>query len=157
MLKSTLLLNGINKIGGKNLDKQTRRNAKRAEEESLSETPFPPQIMQRQPRGDLQASLPVLKKLDALLIDTMDTLINQEFSYKSAPRTVTSSDVLDAYWRPKAVVPTGGLSPEALRKLRGQKEVVTNIYAVAMAINAQTLAEMAIPDEYWESLPRVST
>jgi hypothetical protein len=108
--------------------------------------------MQRKPRGDIQASLPVLEKLDAMLIDTLDTLVDQEFSYRSG---IKGASEQDSWWRPKAIVPAGGLSSEALRKLKGQKEVVTNIYAVAMAINAQTLAEMAIPEQYWDSLPKV--
>jgi hypothetical protein len=108
--------------------------------------------MQRKPRGDIQASLPVLEKLDAMLIDTLDTLVDQEFSYRSG---IKGASEQDSWWRPKAIVPPGGLSSEALRKLKGQKEVVTNIYAVAMAINAQTLAEMTIPEQFWDSLPKV--
>lgn len=43
-----------------------------------------------------------------------------------------------------------------MRKLGNQKGVAKQILKAAMAINAQVLSEMAVPDAYWETLPKVS-
>lgn len=61
----------------------------------------------------------------------------------------------DKWWLPKPQVPPEGL-PEMSRKwLHYQKDSVNQVLKAALAINAQVLSEMEIPEDYIESLPKV--
>ena len=62
----------------------------------------------------------------------------------------------DKWWLPPVKVPPGGLSDPARRMLYFQKDSVTQVQKAAMAINAQVLSEMAIPESYIDSLPKVN-
>lgn len=62
----------------------------------------------------------------------------------------------DKWWLPPVKVPPNGLSESARRMLHFQKDSVSQVQKAAMAINAQVLSEMAIPDSYIESLPKVN-
>lgn len=61
----------------------------------------------------------------------------------------------DKWWLPTPKVPPNGLSDGARRWLQFQKDSVNQVLKAAMAINAQVLSEMEIPDSYIESLPKV--
>lgn len=63
----------------------------------------------------------------------------------------------DKWWHPKVEVPPYGLSEVFRRWLQFLKESVNQVLKAAMAINAQVLMEMDIPEAYIESLPRVHT
>jgi PRONE (Plant-specific Rop nucleotide exchanger) len=52
-------------------------------------------------------------------------------------------------------VPTKGLSDKAREHLQNLKEKVNQVLKAAMAINANSLAEMEVPESYIESLPKV--
>ena len=61
------------------------------------------------------------------------------------------------WWIPTVKVPPNGLS-EVIRKwIQVQKDSVNQVLKAAMAINAQVLSEMEIPEDYIESLPKVKT
>ncbi|KAI5382312.1 Rop guanine nucleotide exchange factor 11, variant 6 [Lathyrus oleraceus] len=60
----------------------------------------------------------------------------------------------DKWWLPTPKVPVDGLSDGARRFLQYQKDCVNQVLKAAMAINAQTLSEMEIPESYIESLPK---
>ena len=60
------------------------------------------------------------------------------------------------WWLPTPKVPVEGLSDAARRFVQYQKDRVNQVLKAAMAINAQTLSEMEIPESYIESLPKVS-
>ena len=61
------------------------------------------------------------------------------------------------WWIPTVKVPPNGLS-EVIRKwIQVQKDSVNQVLKAAMAINAQILSEMEIPEDYIESLPKVKT
>ena len=61
------------------------------------------------------------------------------------------------WWIPTVTVPPNGLS-EVIRKwIQVQKDSVNQVLKAAMAINAQILSEMEIPEDYIESLPKVKT
>ena len=62
----------------------------------------------------------------------------------------------DKWWLPPVKVPPGGLSEPARKMLYFQKDSVTQVQKAAMAINAQVLSEMAIPESYIDSLPKVN-
>jgi len=62
----------------------------------------------------------------------------------------------DKWWLPPVKVPPGGLSEPSRRMLYFQKDSVTQVQKAAMAINAQVLSEMEIPESYIDSLPKVN-
>lgn len=64
-------------------------------------------------------------------------------------------DKCDKWWIPTVRVPAEGLSEASRKWLHHQKELVGQVLKAAMAINADVLAEMEIPEEYIESLPKV--
>lgn len=61
----------------------------------------------------------------------------------------------DKWWLPTPKVPPEGLSDGARKFLQYQKDCVNQVLKAAMAINAQILTEMEIPESYIDSLPKV--
>lgn len=61
----------------------------------------------------------------------------------------------DKWWLPIVKVPPTGLSDVAMKGIQFQNENVNQVLKAAMAINAQVLSEMEIPENYIESLPKV--
>jgi len=61
----------------------------------------------------------------------------------------------DKWWLPTVKVSPTGLSETAGKWIQVQKDNVNQVLKAAMAINAQILSEMAIPENYIESLPKV--
>ncbi|KAG7547830.1 PRONE domain [Arabidopsis suecica] len=117
------------------------------------------EIMVTRQRGDLLMNIPALRKLDAMLIDTLDNFRgHNEFWYVSRDseegKQARNERTKDKWWLPPVKVPPNGLSESARRMLHFQKDSVSQVQKAAMAINAQVLSEMAIPDSYIESLPK---
>ncbi|XP_019102156.1 PREDICTED: rop guanine nucleotide exchange factor 13-like [Camelina sativa] len=117
------------------------------------------EVMTTKQRTDLVSNIPTLKKLDAMLIDCLDKFKDQdEFYYlttdspESENSNSTRSD--DKWWLPIVKVPTKGLSETSQRFLLSQKECVSQVLKFAMAINAEALSEMEIPESYIDSLPK---
>ncbi|CAI0423142.1 unnamed protein product [Linum tenue] len=90
--------------------------------------------------------------------DCLDNFKDQsEFTYVSrdAPDSEKGPKRKEEkWWLPTAKVPTNGLSDSARKFLQYQKDCVNQVLKAAMAINAQVLAEMEIPENYIESLPK---
>ncbi|CAA7402744.1 unnamed protein product [Spirodela intermedia] len=116
------------------------------------------EIMVTRQRTDLHMNIPALRKLDAMLIDYLDNFKDQnEFWYvtkdeedgEEGPRRKD-----DKWWLPRVKVPANGLSEVSRKWLQFQKESVNQVLKAAMAINAQILSEMEIPEAYVESLPK---
>ena len=61
----------------------------------------------------------------------------------------------DKWWLPTVKVPPEGLSDSTRRWLHHQKELVNQVLKATMAINANVLMEMDIPEAYMETLPKV--
>lgn len=61
----------------------------------------------------------------------------------------------DKWWHPTCKVPESGLAESSRRWLQFQKDIVNQVLKAALAINAQVLTEMAVPESYIESLPKV--
>lgn len=61
----------------------------------------------------------------------------------------------DKWWLPTVKVPPNGLPDVSRKWLLFQKDSVNQVLKAAMAINAQVLSEMEIPESYIESLPKV--
>ncbi|KAG4154582.1 hypothetical protein ERO13_D03G060700v2 [Gossypium hirsutum] len=117
------------------------------------------EIMVTKQRNDLLMNIPALRTLDRMLIDGLDTFKDQtEFYYlsKDASDSEKGNNKRedDKWWLPTVKVPPDGLSEAARKNLQVQKECVTQVLKAAMAINAQHLSEMEIPESYIESLPK---
>ena len=59
------------------------------------------------------------------------------------------------WWIPVVKVPAEGLSDISRKWIEHQKESVNQVLKAALDINAQTLADMQIPESYIDALPRV--
>ncbi|XP_042420489.1 rho guanine nucleotide exchange factor 8-like isoform X2 [Zingiber officinale] len=117
------------------------------------------EIMITQQRGDLQMNIPVLRKLDAMLIGSLDDFEDQTmFSYVSRDADESEKGNArrddDKWWLPTVRVPLGGLSESSRRWIQLRKDSATQVHKAAMAINAQVLMEMEVPEAYVESLPK---
>ncbi|KAI4331443.1 hypothetical protein MLD38_029630 [Melastoma candidum] len=116
------------------------------------------EVMTTKQRTDLQMNIPALRKLDAMLLDCLDNFKDQnEFYYvkkedndKGSSRGRTD----DKWWLPTVKVPPNGLSDMTRKWIQFQKDSVNQVLKAAMAINAQVLSEMEIPENYIESLPK---
>ncbi|XVE77143.1 hypothetical protein DITRI_Ditri13aG0038000 [Diplodiscus trichospermus] len=122
-------------------------------------------IMESRQRSDIYINLPALRKLDAMLIEILDSFEDREFWYAeqgsmssnssrtgSFRRVVKRSD--EKWWVPVPCVPPSGLSEKARKHLRHKRDCANQIHKAAMAINSSVLAEMEIPDSYLASLPK---
>ncbi|KAE9621373.1 putative PRONE domain-containing protein [Lupinus albus] len=115
------------------------------------------EIMTTRQRTDLHMNIPALRKLDTMLNDCLDNFKGQnEFYYVKKEEGDADKDgkTDDKWWLPTPKVPVDGLSDVARKFLQYQKDCVTQVLKAAMAINAQTLSEMEIPESYIESLPK---
>ncbi|XP_023769952.2 rho guanine nucleotide exchange factor 8 [Lactuca sativa] len=115
------------------------------------------EIMVTQQRRDLLMNIPAIKKLDAMLIDCLDNFKDEkEFWYvaKDADESEKGVQRLDRWWLPSVKVPEGGLSDETRKWMQHQKECCNQVLKASMAINAQVLSEMEIPETYIETLPK---
>ncbi|KAJ8568879.1 hypothetical protein K7X08_032576 [Anisodus acutangulus] len=115
------------------------------------------EIMVTQQRKDLIMNIPALKKLDAMLIDCLDNFKDaKEFWYVSRDADESEKGVQrsDKWWLPTIKVPPEGLSDASRIWLQYQKDCVNQVLKASMAINAQILAEMEVPENYIESLPK---
>ncbi|XP_071911008.1 rho guanine nucleotide exchange factor 8-like isoform X2 [Coffea arabica] len=113
--------------------------------------------MVTQQRKDLLMNIPALRKLDAMLIDCLDNFKDDnEFWYVSSDADDSEKGVQrdDKWWLPTVKVPPSGLSDASRKWLQYQKDCVNQVLKASMAINAQVLSEMEIPDNYIESLPK---
>ncbi|KAH6833659.1 RHO guanyl-nucleotide exchange factor 12 [Perilla frutescens var. hirtella] len=100
-------------------------------------------------RTDLHMNVPALKKLDGMLLDCLDNFKDQnEFYYEKGPSKN------EKWWIPTPKVPPNGLSEVTRKWLQYQKDSVHQVLKAAMAINAQVLTEMEIPESYIEALPK---
>ncbi|XP_030464664.1 rop guanine nucleotide exchange factor 12-like [Syzygium oleosum] len=116
------------------------------------------EIMTTKQRTDLHMNIPALRKLDAMLIDCLDNFKDQnEFFYVKDDKDSEKGNSKrkdDKWWLPTVKVPPNGLSEMSRKWLQFQKDSVNQVLKAAMAINAQVLSEMEIPENYIESLPK---
>ncbi|CAN6991253.1 unnamed protein product [Brassica rapa subsp. trilocularis] len=117
------------------------------------------EVMTTRQRGDLVSNIPALKKLDMMLTDCLDSFKDQdEFYYitTDSPESLTSNSTTndDKWWLPTVKVPPTGLSETSKTFLLSQKECVSQVLESAMAINAEVLSQMEIPESYIDSLPK---
>lgn len=118
------------------------------------------EIMTPRPRSDIHMNLPALRKLDAMLIESLDSIGQTEFWYAEGGNTVVddfgnrSKVQGKKWWLPIPRVPANGLSDETRKKLLYQRDCISQIFKAAKSINEQVLSEMEVPDVYWDTLPK---
>ncbi|MFS7942740.1 putative PRONE domain, Rop guanine nucleotide exchange factor [Helianthus anomalus] len=124
------------------------------------------EVMSSRPRSDIYINLPALKKLDALLLEILDSFKETEFWYveqgnmsgnsrSGSFRKIPLPQRKDEkWWLPIPCVSPEGLSEKARKHLRQKRDSANQIHKAAMAINSSILAEMEIPHTYITSLPK---
>jgi hypothetical protein len=123
------------------------------------------EVMINRPRSDVHLNLPVLRKLDNMLLDTLDSFHETEFWYVDHGIAVAekhncqgSRDSCqrqqEKWWLPTPQVPVNGLSEESRKRLHHQRDATSRILKAAMAINTRVLSQMEVPQIYLNSLPK---
>lgn len=118
------------------------------------------EIMVTKARSDLQMNIPALRKLDAMLLEVLEKFRETEFWYEDRSMSDSSKERGNQqrkdhkWWLPTPKIPRGGLSDSTRKLLLNQRDSLKQILKAAMAINAQVLSEMEIPEVYLESLPK---
>ncbi|XP_014496553.1 rop guanine nucleotide exchange factor 3-like isoform X3 [Vigna radiata var. radiata] len=123
------------------------------------------EMMKSRPRSDIYINLPALQKLDTMLIEILDTFHDTEFWYAenipgnsnrlrgaSSRRTAPRKD--EKWWLPVPCVLPGGLSDMSKKHLIEKRDCANQIHKAAMAINSNVLAEIDIPENYIDNLPK---
>ncbi|XP_042461418.1 rop guanine nucleotide exchange factor 7-like isoform X2 [Zingiber officinale] len=117
------------------------------------------------PRPDLYINLPALRKLDNMLLEILDSFSDPEFWYVDQGTLALDSDSLasfrrrinqqdEKWWLPVPLVPAEGLRESTRKQLQHQRGCANQILKASVAINSTTLAEMEVPDSYFDSLPK---
>ncbi|GFZ02246.1 RHO guanyl-nucleotide exchange factor 7 [Actinidia rufa] len=123
------------------------------------------EVMTSRPRSDLYINLPALRKLDNMLLEILESFVDPEFWYVDqgivAPEADGSSSFRrplprqeEKWWLPVPRVPSGGLGENSRKQLQHKRDCTSQILKAAMAINSITLADMEVPESYYESLPK---
>ncbi|XP_002978172.2 rop guanine nucleotide exchange factor 7 [Selaginella moellendorffii] len=126
------------------------------------------EVMVTRPRSDIHINLPALRKLDTMLLESLDSYKETDFWYVEQGIILSEKDDTnknnnkqhslqrqeEKWWLPTPRVPPNGLSDEARKSLQNQRDCTSQILKAAVAINGQVLSEMEVPDLFWESLPK---
>ncbi|XP_073270974.1 rop guanine nucleotide exchange factor 3-like [Primulina huaijiensis] len=127
------------------------------------------EVMSSIPRSDIHLNLPALKKLDAMLQNTLESFRKTEFWYaekgsmsgnsthfgsfrKSVQQQAQRKE--EKWWLPVPCVPPVGLSEKCTKILCQKRDCANQIHKAAMAINSGILTEMHVPESYIASLPK---
>lgn len=118
------------------------------------------EIMTPRPRSDIHMNLPALRKLDAMLIESLDSIRQTEFWYAEGGNALVddfgnrNKVQGKKWWLPIPRLPVNGLSDETRKKLLYQRDCIGQVFKAAKSINEHVLSEMEVPDVYWETLPK---
>ncbi|OIT03773.1 PREDICTED: rop guanine nucleotide exchange factor 14 [Nicotiana attenuata] len=116
------------------------------------------EIMTPKARADIHMNLPALQKLDSMLLETLDSMVNTEFWYMEvgsrAEGRSRSAGQSKRWWLPSPQVPISGLSDPERDKLFNQGKLVNQIFKAAKAINENVLSEMPVPTIITDALPK---
>lgn len=116
------------------------------------------EIMTPKARADIHMNLPALQKLDSMLIETLDSMVNTEFWYAEvgsrAEGRNKSTRESKRWWLPLAQVPASGLSDSGRKKMLSQCRVVYQVFKAAKSINENVLLEMPVPTIIKDVLPK---
>ncbi|KAK8614328.1 hypothetical protein V6N13_122689 [Hibiscus sabdariffa] len=116
------------------------------------------EIMTPKVRADIHMNLPALQKLDSMLIETLESMVNTEFCYaevgSKAEGRNKSARESKRWWLPLPQVPKTGLSDTERKKLQCKGKVVYQVFKAATSINENVLLEMPIPSIIRDALPK---
>ncbi|XVE57268.1 hypothetical protein DITRI_Ditri04bG0077800 [Diplodiscus trichospermus] len=116
------------------------------------------EIMTPKVRADIHMNLPALQKLDSMLIETLESMVNTEFWYAEvgsrAEGRNKSARESKRWWLPLPQVPKTGLSDTERKKLQCKARVVHQIFKAAKSINENVLLEMPLPSIIKDALPK---
>ncbi|KAJ4773997.1 rop guanine nucleotide exchange factor-like protein [Rhynchospora pubera] len=123
------------------------------------------EVMATRPRSDIYINLPALEKLDAMLIDILDSFHKPEFWYIDDGKKSFSSGSSsfrrlshrneEKWWLPVPCVPPDtGISENGRKNLQQKRDCANQIHKAAVAINSGVLSEMEIPDSFLAGLAK---
>ncbi|KAJ0054456.1 hypothetical protein Pint_02634 [Pistacia integerrima] len=116
------------------------------------------EIMTPKARADIHMNLPALQKLDSMLLETLDSMVNTEFWYAEvgsrAEGRNKSTRESKRWWLPLPQVPANGISDVERKKLLSQAKVVYQVFKAAKSINENVLLEMPVPSIIRDALPK---
>ncbi|KAI4371553.1 hypothetical protein MLD38_019773 [Melastoma candidum] len=123
------------------------------------------EALSSRPRSDMSINLPALRKLDAILLEILDSFHDTEFWYTehgsmsgnsshSGSFRIVVPRKDEKWWLPVPCVIPGGLSEKSRKHLHQKRDRANQIHKAAMAINSTVLDEMEMPDSYLASLPK---
>ncbi|KAA8521054.1 hypothetical protein F0562_011793 [Nyssa sinensis] len=116
------------------------------------------EIMTPKARADIHMNLPALQKLDSMLIETLDSMVNTEFWYAEggsrAEGRSSSARQSKRWWLPSPQVPICGLSDIERKRLFCQGKMVRQLLKAAKSINENVLLEMPVPAIIKDALPK---
>ncbi|XP_020688975.1 rop guanine nucleotide exchange factor 3-like [Dendrobium catenatum] len=124
-------------------------------------------VMATRPRSDLYINLPALEKLDAMLLEILESFEKTEFWYVDDGDRSPSANISrsfrrvlkrneEKWWRPIPCLPSYGLTAKSRKDLKQKRDCANQIHKAAMAINNGILAEMDVPDSFFATLPKYS-
>ncbi|XP_027362141.1 rop guanine nucleotide exchange factor 14 [Abrus precatorius] len=107
------------------------------------------EIMTPKARADIHMNVPALQKLDSMLIEALDSMVNTEFWYAEggsrAEGRNTNAWHSKRWWLPSPQVPKSGLSDTERKRLLHQGRVLRQVFKAAKSINESVLLEMPVP------------
>ncbi|KAK8941064.1 Rop guanine nucleotide exchange factor 1 [Platanthera zijinensis] len=118
------------------------------------------EVMTPKARSDVHVNLPALQKLDSMLIDVLDSMVETEFWYveggsrddgQSRGGGIRTSK---RWWLPSPRVPEYGLSPTQRKRLGIRAKLVNQVLKAAKSINEEVLLQMPIPEAIQDALPK---
>ncbi|BFG30674.1 hypothetical protein CerSpe_169480 [Prunus speciosa] len=116
------------------------------------------EIMTPKARADIHMNLPALQKLDSMLIETLESMVNTEFWYAECGSRAEGRNKVSRqskrWWLPVPQVQATGLSDTAKEKLLNQGRVVHQVFKAARSINESVLLEMPVPTVIRDALPK---
>ncbi|CAE6031265.1 unnamed protein product [Arabidopsis arenosa] len=116
------------------------------------------EIMTPKARADIHVNLPALRKLDSMLIETLDSVVNTEFWYSEVGHKAEGKNKITReskrWWLPSPKVPEPGLSSSGRKKLVEKGNVVYQIFKAAKSINRNVFLEMPVPTIVKDALPK---
>ncbi|XP_021736039.1 rop guanine nucleotide exchange factor 14-like [Chenopodium quinoa] len=116
------------------------------------------EIMTPKARADVHINLPALQKIDSMLIEFLNSMVETEFWYAEGNSRKDgrggSERQSRRWWLPSPRVPAGGLSETARKKLLSQGNMVHQVFKAAKSINENILLEMPVPKGIQDALPK---
>ncbi|XP_015059866.1 rop guanine nucleotide exchange factor 14 [Solanum pennellii] len=112
------------------------------------------EIMTPKVRADIHMNLPALRKLDSMLLETLDSMVSTEFWYTEVSSRAEGKNI--KWCLPSPKVPVAGLSEVERKKLVNQGKLTNQIFKAAKAINENVLAEMPVPAVIKDALRKSS-